>query len=177
MIARESLSAFVANRDISNNPRGGVFMKKLQVLILATVALISSCCTSYVDMETPVLQSYQLDFSVGFDPDSRLFLDEEMCYAWEGYEYVGVYASKHHELNNSPYNIILNKETGVASLSVRTSTPITDDMVMAYIPYTALNDGRHSGKVQMSIPMSQTQSVGGLFNVENGPSYRRHRIW
>ena len=37
------------------------------------------------------------------------------------------------------------------------------------MPYTALNDTRHSGKVQMSIPMSQTQSVGGVFNVENMP--------
>ena len=154
-------------------------MRKLHALMLATYALIAACCTTYVDVDVdaPAPQEFRYDLSVNFDQQSRLFLDEQMCYAWEGYEQVGVYASKHHELNNSPYNVILNKETGLASLSVQTSTPITDDMVMAYMPYTALNDGRHSGKVQMSIPMSQTQSVGGLFNVENGPSYRRHRIW
>lgn len=146
-------------------------MRKLHALMLATYALIAACCTTYVDVDVdaPAPQEFRYDFSVNFDQQSRLFLDEQMCYAWEGYEQVGVYASKHHELNNSPYNVILNKETGLASLSVQTSTPITDDMVMAYMPYTALNDTRHSRKVQMSIPMSQTQSVGGIFNVENMP--------
>ena len=144
-------------------------MKKLQAIIFATFALISTCCTSFDDVDAPMPQECRRDFYVNFDQKSRLFLDEEMCYAWEGLEHVGVYASKHHELNNRPYNITLNKETGLASFSVITSTPITEGEVMAYMPYTALNDGRQSGKVQMSIPMSQTQSVGGVFNVENMP--------
>ncbi|MBR0394558.1 MAG: hypothetical protein IIX04_05575, partial [Alistipes sp.] len=144
-------------------------MKRLQAIIFATFALISTCCTSFDDVDAPMPQECRRDFYVNFDQKSRLFLDEEMCYAWEGLEHVGVYASKHNELSNRPYNITLNKETGLASFSVITSTPITEGEVMAYMPYTALNDTRHSGKVQMSIPMSQTQSVGGVFNVENMP--------
>ena len=146
-------------------------MRKLHALMLATYALIAACCTTYIDVDVNATapQEFRLDISVNFDQQSRLFLDEQMCYAWEGYEQVGVYASKYHEVTNAPYNISLDKETGLASFSVLTSTPITEGQVMAYMPYGSLNDTRHSGKVQMSIPMSQTQGVGGVFNVANMP--------
>ena len=144
-------------------------MRRLHALILATYALIGACCTNYIDVNAPATQEFRLDFAVNFDQQSRLFLDEQMCYAWEGYEQIGVYASKYHEVTNTPYNISLDNETGLASFSVLTSTPITEGQVMAYMPYGVLNDTRHSGNVQMSIPMSQTQGVGGVFNVTNMP--------
>ena len=144
-------------------------MRRLHALILATYALIGTCCTTYVDVDAPAAQEFRLDFAVNFDQESRLFLDEQMRYAWEGYEQIGVYASKYSELTNRPYNISLDKETGLASFSLLSSTPVTEGQVMAYMPYATLNDSRHSGNVQLSIPMSQTQGVGGVFNVANMP--------
>ncbi|MBQ7856104.1 MAG: hypothetical protein IJ348_03170 [Alistipes sp.] len=146
-------------------------MRRLSVFIAAMGALIGGSCTHYIDSDVPpVACGHELDFHVSFDDrQSRVLLSEEMRYEWEGCEQVGVYASEHSEIANSPYNINLDKESGLASFTLSSSVPITEGRVMAYMPYSATNDSRGGNDVVMSIPMSQTQSVGGVFNVANMP--------
>ena len=140
---------------------------KKAITLLLVVPLMLSCVRDLTTESGIGTALYSRQFIASLGDDTRLcFEDGE--YAWEGREQIGIYTSN-GEVVNRPVNILLEEESCRASFTLSTTQPITQGSVMAYLPYSARNDVKQSGSVMMSIPMSQTQSVAGVFNLSNMP--------
>ena len=143
-----------------------LYIKKAMVLLMA-LPLMFSCVSDLTTDENIVSTLYSHQFITSLNDDTRVNF-ENGEYAWEGREQIGVYTSN-GEVVNKPVNILLDKESGIASFTLSTAQPVTGGNVMAYLPYAATNDAKGSGSVLVNIPMSQTQSQVGLFNLANMP--------
>ena len=143
-----------------------LYIKKAMVLLMA-LPLMFSCVSDLTTDENIVSTLYSHQFITSLNDDTRVNF-ENGEYAWEGREQIGVYTSN-GEVVNKPVNILLDKESGIASFTLSTAQPVTGGNVMAYLPYAATNDAKGSGSVLVNIPMSQTQSQAGLFNLANMP--------
>lgn len=143
-----------------------LYIKKAVTLLLA-LPLMFSCVSDLTTDSDIVSTQYSRQFITSLGDDTRVNF-EGGEYAWEGREQIGVYTSN-GEVVNKPVNILLDKESGLASFTLSTAQPITGGNVMAYLPYSATNDTKGSGSVLVNIPMSQTQDVVGVFNLANMP--------
>ena len=130
--------------------------------------LLTSCVRDNITTGETPLCSYSREFAVSLNDQTRVCF-ENGEYAWEGREQIGVYASECSDVVNRPYNIDFNPESGLATFTVSSSQPLVGGDVMAYMPYSTLNDSKSSGEVLVNIPMSQTQTVEGVFNMANMP--------
>ena len=143
-----------------------LYIKKAVTLLLA-LPLMFSCVSDLTTDSDIVSTQYSRQFITSLGDDTRVNF-EGGEYAWEGREQIGVYTSN-GEVVNKPVNILLDKESGLASFTLSTAQPVTGGNVMAYLPYSATNDTKGSGSVLVNIPMSQTQDVVGVFNLANMP--------
>jgi hypothetical protein len=108
-----------------------------------------------------------LEFFVDFDNTTRIEIDENMHYRWQGGETLGVYVSSAAATINIPASVTKDGESGYCRLMAKIYND--GDRLYAYYPWDEHNDSRDISTLRLELPTQQKQSVAGEFAVQYMP--------
>lgn len=142
-------------------------MKKRQYLwsLCAAAALWTGCAKDEAVSESGTRLAICPEVEQGMD-ETRVTI-EGAQYAWSDADRIGVFVENAaRPTHNTP--AALRYENGKAYFSAAVNGAASGDRIYAYYPYTA-EAVVNGGRVELPLPMSQSQRVAGSFNGEAMP--------
>lgn len=135
-------------------------------LFFTLLTLLTTSCTTSSDVDSFATDK-PLEFCVDFDNTTRIEIDENMHYRWQGGETLGVYVSSAAATINIPASVTKDGESGYCRLMAKIYND--GDRLYAYYPWDEHNDSRDISTLRLELPTQQKQSVAGEFAVQYMP--------